>query len=556
MNLENLENKEQIIKEFFDWLFDDNRITNKKVILESEPDFTLAPYYMDSNIYYPKQIADFFNTQPMQRLGKISQLDLAIDESPNLYHNRLEHCKGTYYRKLEEMIYNFEKQEWKEYIENNNMKLYLLAELIKVAGHDIGHLPLSHALERIIFLRRGPHEIIGQRIMLENPEIQSVLSSISPELPHALKDLYENNILNFNQHDESNYDVDRLDYLSRDSLYAGNPIYIPNLKYNTIPVEITNKKVPKKNIDNSISTDINSDYKIDVYDYSSLSQIEKFLEMREKSYKNIYTSPNTHIRESSINALFNAFLSTESQSGINLKKFIKALQASDINSMNLSDFLQWDDLKFYSEILDIAENNEDPNIRLLATMAIPNMNAFLTMIYSHLNIYDKDHVYSEEEKKFLVKIKKIVKGNTSLSINLTNPNFASENTLVYKQSEPFAKQYSEYIKQGFINSSSIKIRAYNITEPIYIKDKTGKVYELSEHPDRCCNWSERISYINTMYSYIPFLKFNGITDTEICKLYKFKDEGFYEKTNTDLKSFVNMQPLKVENKIEDCFIEI
>ena len=95
MNLENLENKEPLIKDFFTWLFDDNRIINKNVNLEQEIDFVLAPYYLDANIYYPKQISDFFNTRPMKRLGRISQLDLAIDEFPNLYHNRLEHYKGV-----------------------------------------------------------------------------------------------------------------------------------------------------------------------------------------------------------------------------------------------------------------------------------------------------------------------------------------------------------------------------------------------------------------------------------------------------------------------------
>ena len=228
MDLENLENKETLIKDFFTWLFDDNRIIDKDVTLEKEIDCTLAPNYLDAHIYYPKQISTFFDTTAMKRLGRISQLGLAIEDFPNVYHNRLEHSKGVYYKKLEEMLYNFTNNKWKTYIENHEFKLYLLADLIKMAGHDIGHLPLSHVLEEKILSQRGAHEIIGKRIMLENPQIQSLLTSISPDLPNALKTLYEKHILNFQEHDESNYDVDRLDYISRDFLYAGNPVYIPH----------------------------------------------------------------------------------------------------------------------------------------------------------------------------------------------------------------------------------------------------------------------------------------------------------------------------------------
>lgn len=90
MNLENLETKEPLIKDFFTWLFDDERIINQDVSLEKEMDLTLAHDYIDANIYYPKQISDFFSTKAMKRLGRISQLDLVIDQYPNTYHNRLD----------------------------------------------------------------------------------------------------------------------------------------------------------------------------------------------------------------------------------------------------------------------------------------------------------------------------------------------------------------------------------------------------------------------------------------------------------------------------------
>ena len=521
MNLENLESKEPLIKEFFSWLFDDENI-----ILRSEIDLTLVKTHMDANIYYPKQIADFFNTNAMQRLGRISQLDLAIDQFPNLYHNRLDHCKGVYYRKLEEMLYNFQNIEWKQKIEINDMKLYLLAELIKMAGHDIGHLPLSHALEVVILSQRGAHEIIGERIMLEDDEIQTVLQSINPNLPGILKELYTKPILNFREHDESNYDVDRFDYILRDNLYAGNSISIPYAHYETISTSGTTT--------------------IDVYDYDYLDVIEKFLEIRKNGYRDMYFSPKTHVREHSIDALFEAFLSTASESGKELRNFVNILRTCDITDVDLSLFLEWDDIKFYSEILDIAQNHENVNVRDLATMTLPNMNAFLTMLYSHLNIHKKGQIYSPEDKQFLQIIKSFIKGNDSLSKNLKSP-------LLFPECEHFP--YDEFIKNGLIHSSKLKIKAYNPNEPIYIKGKDSKIYELSKHPDRNYDWTDNISEIKITYAYIPFLRFNGISEKQIKELCSFCQTSNDENTVKE-SCKINMQPLQVGHNIEDYFLEL
>lgn len=556
MNLENIETKEPLIKKFFSWLFDDEKIINKDVTLEKEIDFSLAPYYMDANIYYPKQIANFFNTTAMQRLGRISQLDLAIDEFPNLYHNRLQHSKGVYYRKLEELLHNFENPSWRKYIEDNNMKLYILAELIKVAGHDIGHLPLSHAFEQIIFSCRGPHETLGKRILLEDLEIQSLLTSISTDLPHVLEELYEKPILNFNTHDESNYDVDRFDYIVRDNLYAGIPVYLPYLHYETIPITIDNLGIPKTNIDGSISPCADSSSTIDVYDYSSLHHIEHFLEIREAGYKNIYFSSNTHVREHSIDALLKAFISSDSQSGKELRDFVTFLQSCDINTIDLNQFLEWDDLKFYSQILDIAEKHENIDIRLLAAMTIPSLKAFLTMIYSHLNMYNKGQIYSKEDKEFIKKIKTIIQGKNSLSENLKNKNFAMDNTLIFPHDKPLPIDYKKYLDNGLINSSNFKIRAYNPQEPIYIKGANGKIYELSHHPDRKCDWDIRTDSVQTIYSYIPFLRLNGVPEEEIQEILTFCKTNNTFKNSNNTNSSINMQPLEVGHNIEDCFLEL
>lgn len=114
LRLENVENKKQAFQIFFMWLFDDDRIIDKSIVLYDEIDFALCSSYCDPNIYYPAQIKRFFDTQAMNRLSRISQLGLAINNHPNLYHSRLEHSKGVYYRKVEEFFYNFQDSSWKK----------------------------------------------------------------------------------------------------------------------------------------------------------------------------------------------------------------------------------------------------------------------------------------------------------------------------------------------------------------------------------------------------------------------------------------------------------
>lgn len=204
---------------FFKWLFEKNNIE-----LHYEEDH--VPLVRKPLIYYPKELKDLFETFPMQRLKKILQLSKFIDNNSNALHTRYEHSLGVYNLKRQIILQQFvDNPEFKKYVEQNDLKLNLIAELIKSAGHDIGHLPLSHSLESSVIQKPGFHEEIGKRILLENEQIQSCLSNISPKLPHVFQDTLEHNYFGFNFLDEGNYDIDRFDYLYRDLAFNGKPEY-------------------------------------------------------------------------------------------------------------------------------------------------------------------------------------------------------------------------------------------------------------------------------------------------------------------------------------------
>ena len=551
MRLEDVENKQEVLHDFFIWLFNDDRINNKSISLTGEVDLSLCHDYMDSNIYYPNQIKAFFDSVPMKRLSRISHLGLVANENPNMYHNRLEHSKGVYYRKLEEFFYNFQNPEWVKYIEDNNLKLYLIGDLIKMAGHDIGHPPYSHAMEEQLLGRRGAHEDIGKKIMLEFPEIQSILSSISTELPKIMEELYNNKVLNFSEHDESNYDNDRIDFLTRDSLYNGSYNYLPVQPYESVRINIDENSMPICNSDCSISEDSSGNSCIDVYDFSSLQEVEKALELREKQYKEIYMSPKVQAFEHSLQDFIEAFLSTESDVGINLRNYFMSLKNSDIENLDLNTFVNFDEITLYSELLDIAESHENSNVRDLAIMIIPRLDAFLNIIYSHLQVYNKTNNYSDSDKTFLQKVKRIITGNSQASINLRNKNFLNDNIIFLHDDENSILGN----QQDLISSYNYSLKTYNISEPIYVRDVCGKIFELSKHPNRKCDWDKRNVLLHSNFVHVPFLRFNGVAEDIIGKLRNLTKT--YECPEISFKNLsVNMRPLQAGHNMEDTFLEL
>lgn len=547
MKLEDMNSKKEAFQDFFEWLYDDNRIENNSVKLHSEIDLSLAHTYSDANIYYPTQFEDFFETKAMSRLGRISQLGLAVTHFPNLYHNRLEHSKGVLNKKIEELFYNYQNPSWKKYIEENNLKLHLIAELIKMAGHDIGHPPLSHAMEEQIFGSRGVHEEIGNRIMLENKDIQNVLLSISPELPSILAELYEKDFLNFKNHDESSYDVDRMDYLSRDSLYLGYNLNLPTQNYESICVETDENNIPICNSDNSIKTNNLGKTYIDVYDFSSLPEIEKALLLREDRYKDVYMSKYVHSAERCISRFLEAFLSSPSEyAGSDFKEFLTYLKSTEVEDIDLDKFIEFDEIQLYSKLLNIAEKHENTNIQLLATMIIPNMDAFLNLLYSHLKVYSDKKDFTESDKEFLKRIKQLIKSDSTLACNLKDKDFLDKNTLVFPEDVEFP--YDE----ALLTDRKIKIKSYKKSEPIYIKDNTGKIFELSNHPNRSYDWANKESYLHLRFAHIPYLRYKGLSEEEIEHLKSISKTNDTPKLGPD----VNMSPLSLGHSMEDVFLEL
>jgi HD superfamily phosphohydrolase len=144
----------------------------------------------------------------LQRLNRIRQLGLAAFVYPGAQHTRLHHSIGAMYL-MNEALNNL-KQKGQE-ISDDECNAALAAILM----HDIGHGPFSHVLEHTL-VPNVHHEAISLLLMKQmNDECSGKLQTAID----IFTDNYPKRFLH--QLVSGQLDVDRLDYLRRDSFFTG-----------------------------------------------------------------------------------------------------------------------------------------------------------------------------------------------------------------------------------------------------------------------------------------------------------------------------------------------
>ncbi len=144
----------------------------------------------------------------VQRLRRIRQLGLANTVFPGAEHSRYSHALGAL--GLMQRVLNH-LQERDTTITHQEFESTLIAILL----HDIGHGPFSHTLESGI-IRNAHHEKITLLLMEElNREFDGRLDTAI----RIFKNQYPKKFLH--QLISSQLDIDRLDYLRRDSMFTG-----------------------------------------------------------------------------------------------------------------------------------------------------------------------------------------------------------------------------------------------------------------------------------------------------------------------------------------------
>ena len=144
----------------------------------------------------------------LQRLTRIKQVGLSSVVYPGAQHTRFQHSLGAFYLMSEAIT---------QLASKGNFIFDSEAEAVQAAIllHDIGHGPFSHVLEDTI-VKGIPHEEISLMLMERmNKEVNGQLSLAI----QIFKDEYPKRFLH--QLVSGQLDMDRLDYLRRDSFYTG-----------------------------------------------------------------------------------------------------------------------------------------------------------------------------------------------------------------------------------------------------------------------------------------------------------------------------------------------
>ncbi len=153
-------------------------------------------------------IFDLVEHPYFQRLRRISQLGLTYLVYPGAYHTRFHHALGAMHlmgkavRTLRSKGHKITQAEEE-------------AVLIAILLHDIGHGPFSHVLENSIVSGISHEKLSLEYMKVLNQEFDGQLD-LTIEI---FQNLYPKKFLH--QLISSQLDMDRLDYLRRDSFYTG-----------------------------------------------------------------------------------------------------------------------------------------------------------------------------------------------------------------------------------------------------------------------------------------------------------------------------------------------
>jgi len=190
-----------------------------------------------------------------QRLRRISQMGLSYLVYPGAHHTRFHHVLGCEY-----LMQNAVETLRQKGVEISDEEEEALS--IAILLHDIGHGPYSHALEES-FVKGVGHESISLQFMeLLNKEFNGALSLAI----QVFKGEYLRKFMN--QLISSQLDMDRLDYLKRDSFYSG--VAEGNINVERL-IAMLNVK------DNNL-----------VVEYKGIYSVEKFIMARRFMYWQVY----------------------------------------------------------------------------------------------------------------------------------------------------------------------------------------------------------------------------------------------------------------------------
>jgi HD superfamily phosphohydrolase len=170
-----------------------------------------------------ERVRAIVDSAPFRRLARISQLGLVAHVYPGARHSRFEHSLGVYRLALEFLARLRHDERFAATVTASDAAAFVVAALL----HDVGHWAFCHPLEDMGLAELPRHEsrvgeilgtgelatVLRERWNLDPGRVASLITgAASDPAGRILHTLLSGPI-----------DVDKMDYLSRDSLHAGVP---------------------------------------------------------------------------------------------------------------------------------------------------------------------------------------------------------------------------------------------------------------------------------------------------------------------------------------------
>ena len=179
---------------------------------------------VSGSIFLSKEVREIIDTPEFQRLRGVRQLGPTMFVFPGANHTRFEHSLGVYSLALHYLEKLLSLAEFKALCEplDKSIKLIILSSLL----HDIGHYPYSHWVEEIDELPNKiklPHHEERAKQIIGTGEIRGVIEKTWGMEISEIAALISNNSDEeiINSFINSVVDIDKLDYLTRDSVHCG-----------------------------------------------------------------------------------------------------------------------------------------------------------------------------------------------------------------------------------------------------------------------------------------------------------------------------------------------
>jgi len=353
----------------------------------------------------------------VQRLRRISQLGLSHLVYPGAVHNRFHHAVGSL----------FLMQEAIDVLRTKGIEITKEedeAVCFAILLHDVGHSPFSHALEHSI-VKNVHHEEISTMIM------DRLNQDFDGKLTLAIK-IYNNKYSKKFLHQlvSSQLDMDRLDYLARDSFYSG----------------VTEGKVGSVRIIKMLS--VSNDQL--VVEEKGIYSVEKFIVARRLMYWQVY--------------LHRTVISAEHMLTLVVHR-AKYLAQSGIEIFATPALL-----RFLKNDIDKKAFKSTPNI----------IDSFCELDDS--DIFSAMKAWRHHSDKVLSSLSSRLLDRKLFQIELRPHPFTTEE--VHEKIQLIAKKLGLSNEEAsyFVSNQSIENRAYT-TNGILIKYKDGSIRDFAESND-------------------------------------------------------------------------